>query len=122
MASYTLKTPQIMTSCMIEISRSMGKTVTIAEPKHTDRQRNYYWSIVDVIRGDTGDLKQHLHAQFCADSIGVDWVQTSRGRIAIIKSSADISKTEYAALIDTATQRAMELNIRIPAPSYYGMD
>lgn len=107
---------------MIEISRSIGKMVEISEPKHSDRQRRYYWAIVDIIRKHTGDIKSHLHAQFCAESIGVEWVKTSRGVIAIIKSSSDISKEEYGQLIETATTRAFQLGVVLPAPSYYGME
>lgn len=119
MASFILKSPDVLKNCMIAISNSMGLVVTISKPTRSNTQNAYYWNILEIISKDQGDDKESLHDQLKWSVFGPVYKEYKNETIATVRSSRDLSKEDFGKLIEAAMTLAAYLNIKIPAKSYY---
>lgn len=120
MASFNLKNEKILEYCLQAIKSSLGKVVTINEPKRSRDANAYYWTILEHIGQHTGDSKDDLHFNLKWAIFGPQYRDYKGQTVATVKESRDLSKEDFSKLIDAAQMLAIQLNVTLPAPKDLG--
>lgn len=118
---FAINDPDSMARAISAIAQcEFGKTeVVIRRQKKTrnHQQNRYYWAIVNCIAQFAGESTDFLHEQikqrYCRPKI-LRSVRT--GDEIAIYTTANLSTTEFAGLIDEVIALAGRMNIRVPYP------
>lgn len=120
MSSFTLNSETVMRNCIEEIKRSAGKVVTISKKGRSLQSNSFYWSILDIIAKDIGEIREDLHDSIKLRVLGPRNICIRGEVIQIPKRSSDLTQEDFSKLIEAAQMLAMSLNIILPLPPYYG--
>jgi hypothetical protein len=97
-------------------------TVVIKDKEETrSKQQNSYFHVLrDIIADETGQDKEDLKKRLKMSVLGYD-KHTKKGEtFYVLRETSDLTKSEFINLIDATLALALDLNISVPSPSYYG--
>lgn len=107
-----------------EVARLFGgqsiEIIIHQKRKHRSVQQNrYYWLIVTMLSDQTGYTKEETHAILKSKFLRTEKVNENSGAIyEYVKSTAELSTTEYMDYLESVRQfAAEEFDIQLPEPN-----
>lgn len=121
------KTPHVFNNLMADLAAlNPEKTWTISIEEKTltrsTRQNSIYWKWITIMGDHFGYSKDEMHEELAARFLGMVERKTIGGRKIIEpRSTKTLSTKEFGEYLTTIQALAMQQNIRLPAPDYYGL-
>lgn len=119
--------PQVIKNCLHDIGGLHPEKKWIIEVKErkkyfTEKQRNYWHKLIDIISKDQGDTPEDIKMRLKYSVLPLIEVEVRGVTYMYPISSEKLDRKAYGDLITATEELARILGISLPPPSYYGME
>lgn len=120
MEAFYVKDENILSNCIQAIKEAMPITVVLKEKKRSLNQNALMWKWLTIIADHTGYTKEVLHDKLRLQYLPTRILQVNGKIYELPKSTTELTVKEFSEYMDKIQLVAMELELALPQPEYYG--
>lgn len=124
---FVIRNPEIQNNCIamlktLEPYKAWDVTIGEHKTKRSGQQNRLYWSWMNIIGKDSGLSKDDMHATFSIRLLGPELFVVDGKQYIRAKSTTSLSTKEFTDYLDKIHATAMNLDIRLPMPEFFGLE